>query len=54
MRPTHSEEIQLIEGARVGVGGAQADKDDADERCNGENVRREDTRDPARCTHVGT
>lgn len=51
---THPEEIEVVEGARVGVGRAQADEHDADERSEGEHVRREDARNAAGFAHGGS
>lgn len=44
--------MQVGQSGGVLLGASQADEDQTDSRCNREDIRREDTRDPAALAHV--
>lgn len=52
LQQTYLHEIKIIEGARLGVGATQSHEDEANERDDGEDIGREDTRDTAGFPHV--
>lgn len=53
MRQTYPHKKQVVESAVMGSCAAQAHKDNANERGEGEDIRREDTRCTAGFAHGG-
>lgn len=50
---TYSHEVEVVQGVGAGLGTAQADHNNTDQRGNRKHIRREDTRDAAGFAHGG-